>query len=208
MSFPKSKRKPTTFEVEFNATKLRKNVTKYLLQDFAVNERRIRKGEQDLIPEEAVLNSDISETQSWFIKEERRTILLILRQLASNVTMANSIYITSMVEYNERRKCQDFAIGNCFQLLTEFQYIIDILPNVNVNKYMVITDDIAKEIALLRGWRKSDNKIKYGLMLKHNKFASKWLSPKKAENDDKSSEPIRSIGEKTKNHIKKLKRYN
>lgn len=38
------------------------------------------------------------------------------------------------------------------------QYIISIIP-VDAQKYMRYVDMIEKEIALLKGWRKSDNKI-------------------------------------------------
>ena len=53
---------------------------------------------------------------------------------------------------------QNAAIGNCEQLLQEFQYIIEVLP-VNANKYLRFVDMIEREIALLKGWRKSDNRI-------------------------------------------------
>lgn len=50
------------------------------------------------------------------------------------------------------------AIGNCEQLLQEMQYIISIIP-VDAQKYIRYVEMIEKEIALLKGWRKSDNKI-------------------------------------------------
>lgn len=50
------------------------------------------------------------------------------------------------------------AVGNCEQLLQEMQYVISIL-DVDVNKYLPYVDMIEKEIALLRAWRKSDNRL-------------------------------------------------
>jgi hypothetical protein len=44
-------------------------------------------------------------------------------------------------------------------MLQELQYTIEILP-VNINKYIRFVEDIEKEIKLLKGWRKKDNKFK------------------------------------------------
>jgi hypothetical protein len=64
-----------------------------------------------------------------------------------------------MAELTERRIYQDRAIGNCETLLQEMAYAMSILPN-DANKYMGYVDMIQREIALLKGWRKSDNKLK------------------------------------------------
>lgn len=61
-------------------------------------------------------------------------------------------------EFYDRRNFQNHAIGNCEQLLQEMQYIISIIP-VDAQKYIRYVEMIEKEIALLKGWRKSDNKI-------------------------------------------------
>jgi uncharacterized protein YjbK len=82
-----------------------------------------------------------------------------LRELMRNITCANSIYPVCEEELTERRIYQDRAIGNCETLLQEMAYAISIL-SVDANKYMVYVDMIDREIALLKGWRKSDNKLK------------------------------------------------
>jgi hypothetical protein len=43
--------------------------------------------------------------------------------------------------------------------LQELQYTIETLP-VDIQKYVRFTDSINKEINLLKGWRKADNKFK------------------------------------------------
>ena len=94
----------------------------------------------------------------WLINRMRDDILNLLHSLVMNITHANSIYPVFESEYYERRNLQNCAIANCEQLLQEFQYIISIIPT-DINKYLRYTDMIEREIALLKGWRKSDNRI-------------------------------------------------
>lgn len=100
----------------------------------------------------------IAQYPEWLITDIRSKILDTLNDLIMNITAANSIYATYESEFYERRNLQDRAIGNCYQLLQHMQFVISILP-VNAQKYMRYTEMIGKEIALLKGWRKSDNKV-------------------------------------------------
>lgn len=100
----------------------------------------------------------IEQYPAWLVEKTRSNILDILENLIMNITMANSIFPVCVAEFNERRIRQDRAIGNCYQLFQEMQFVISVFP-VNAQKYMRYTDMIEKEIALLKGWRKSDNKI-------------------------------------------------
>ena len=94
----------------------------------------------------------------WLVDKMRNNIMNLLYGLIMNITAANSIYPTSVYEYHDRRKFQNHAICNCEQLLQGFQYIISVIP-VNANKYLQYVDMIEKEIALLKGWRKGDNRL-------------------------------------------------
>ena len=100
----------------------------------------------------------IEKYPAWLVEKVRSNILDILEKLHMNLTMANSIYPVNVVEFNERRIYQNRAIGNCYQLFQEMQFVISTFP-VNAQKYMRYTDMIETEIALIKGWRKSDNKI-------------------------------------------------
>lgn len=75
------------------------------------------------------------------------------------VTLADSIYPQTMSEFDTRRSLQWKAIGTCYYYLQTFQTIMRRLP-VDIEKYMPYVDDIRKEIALLRKWKKSDNRFK------------------------------------------------
>ena len=179
MSVIKNKRSLSELEFFHNAIKLRKEMTDLLLRDFGV---KARKKDPQIFPkrysmskedgeiftelcEKYKITSIIETYPEWLIREFRESILLNLRGLMANITAANSIYPVTMTEWEERRIRQDRAIGNCEILLQEMTYALSILP-VDVNKYMGYVDIIQREIALLKGWRKSDNKLKARLLKK------------------------------------------
>ncbi len=172
MSVPKSQRGQSAMEFYHNALTLRQEITALLLRDFGLK-KKVRTVEiltkmYNIEPtdEETLLSilnkykmnsSVIDEFPTWLITEFRSSILIILRDLSLNIRMANSIYIQSKEEYIERRLYWDKAIGNCQQLLSEMQFVVETLP-VNAEKYMRYVGMIDKEITLLKGVRKSDNK--------------------------------------------------
>lgn len=173
MSVPKSERGQSGLEFYHTALNLRREIIALLLRDFGLK-KKVRTTEiltqmYSIDPEDektlqAILtkyqmdDSVIDEYPTWLVDEFRNTILLILRDLRLNIRMANSIYVTTKAEYEERRNHWNRAIGNCQQLLEEMQFVIETLP-VNAEKYMRYVGMIEKEINLLKGVRKSDNKI-------------------------------------------------
>lgn len=172
MSVLKSKRKESQFEVFHHLYKMRKEVTDLLLRDFGYDyERSVKKIEKSFggrKPEELsedektryeYVTSKNESFAQWFILDERKVITDCLRDITKEVFIANSIYPMYMEELVERRLHQDLAIGQCYRLTQELQYVIETLP-VNVNKYLRFAEMIQKEIDLLKGWRKSDNKYK------------------------------------------------
>ena len=175
MSVLKSKRKPSQFEVFHHLTKMRKEVTDLLLQDFGYDLGKATKKVEktfgsrqyeELSPDEKVryervLKKNIAFAE-WFVADERKVIIDCLRSITEEVYVANSIYPTCHEELMERRVRQDQAIGQCYRLTQELQYVIETLP-VDVNKYLRFAEMIQTEINLIKGWRKSDNKFKSAL---------------------------------------------
>lgn len=172
MSVPKSKRGQSSMEFYHNALTLRHEITTLLLRDFGLKKKvrsieiLTKMYEIEDVDKQTLLNilnkykmdsSIIDEYPNWLIAEFRQSILYILREMSLNIKMANSIYIQTKEEYTMRREYWDKAIGNCQQLLAEMQFVIDILP-VNAEKLMRYVGMIDKEINLLKGVRKSDNK--------------------------------------------------
>lgn len=171
MSVPKNKRSLSELEFFHNALMLRKEMTELLLRDFGIKDKvrtpakepfilKMEKDDQHVMLElfEKYHVTELSEQYPmWLIETFRNNILDILHDLIMNITAANTIYPVYESELLERRNLQNRAIGNCEQLLQEMQYVISVVP-VNANKYMRYVEMIDKEIALLKGWRKSDNK--------------------------------------------------
>lgn len=79
--------------------------------------------------------------------------------LANNVRIANSIYPTSMCEYDKRRDYQNMAIGNCEALKRELQSVVEIFE-VDINRFAQHISAINREIELIKRWRQIDNKLK------------------------------------------------
>lgn len=193
MSVPKSDRSISKLEFFKNATELRKDFVDLLLRDFGVKKRKwnienfsasYHFNDEDAeimkkLCERYEINGLITEFPEWLIDNERQKILKILNNLIHNITIANTIYPQHEAEYYERRILQDHAIGNCEELFQEMQYCLDIFP-VDANKYMGFVDKINKEIALLKGWRKSDNKT-LGRIKQRNSENNKGKSSKKEE---------------------------
>lgn len=79
-------------------------------------------------------------------------------KLIDYITAANTIYPQNLREAEMRRDYQTRAIITVEQILQLLQYILTTLP-VNPDKFQPVTELLLKEGALLRGWRKSDNKF-------------------------------------------------
>ena len=90
---------------------------------------------------------------------ERDKVDKLCYLLTNNLRAANSIYPTSMHEYEQRRDYQNFGIVNCEQLIKELQHIVDLF-NVDINVYERCIKAINREIDLIKKWRQRDNKIK------------------------------------------------
>jgi len=172
MSVPKGKRKESQFEVIKHFYRLRKDITDLLLRDFGYSEKKSKKRLKRMFGGKSY--DELSETQQdhynqrvsrnegfeeWFIGYQRDTIMDCIRNATEYIFAANSIYPSIPEELVERRIYQDKAIGQCYRLLQELQYTIEILP-VNIEKYVRFVDGINKEINLLKGWRKAGNKFK------------------------------------------------
>ena len=137
------------FECLSHAMRLRRNLTDCLFRDFGMEK-------QNPTPE----HMENYGMFMWFIENERAYIINIMRRLVGNIATANSIYPVRLFECDMRRKCQNAAIGNCVQLKQELQYVIETLPDVNVNSYKPFSDALDLEIKLLKKWRTSDNKTR------------------------------------------------
>ena len=79
--------------------------------------------------------------------------------LIDNITAANTIYPQNMREYEMRREYQTKAIITVEKIIQLLQFMLTTLP-ICADKFQPVTELLMKEGALLRGWRKADNKLK------------------------------------------------
>jgi len=98
----------------------------------------------------------------WFIDEEARALLDLLRRIEEEFTSGNSIFPSEtparLMEFLVRRWHMNKAIGLCYSLKQEINYVIRTLP-VDINKYERFAELIDKQIALYKGVRSADNKL-------------------------------------------------
>lgn len=173
MSVIKEKRSLSELEFYHNALKLDKELNQLLLKDFGIRDKvrelkyfcNIKKLDSEdketflKIVEKYRMDENIVESYPlWLIDYYRKCILDDMQKLFKNITEANSIYPVNISEWEDRRKYQTQAIADAQNLLLTMNRIIYNLP-VNTNKMMRFVDMITLEIKLLRGWRKSGNKL-------------------------------------------------
>lgn len=172
MSVPKGKRNESRFEAQHHFFKLRKEVTDLMLLDFGFSVEKYEKQidhyrascEHTENAEEitARYQKKCDSFNKWFIDKECDAVLEILRNIEREFTLGNSIYPSDtpakLSEFIERRRHIDAAIGWCYVLKQEINYIIRTLP-VDLNKYERFADAIDRQVALYKGVRKADNRL-------------------------------------------------
>ena len=85
-----------------------------------------------------------------------------MREIEKNFTMGNSIFpsetVAKVLEFLVRRWYMNKAIGLCYALKQELNYVIRTLP-VDINKYERFAVEIDQQIALYKGVRQADNRL-------------------------------------------------
>lgn len=176
MSVLKANQKPSPFEVEHYAYKIRTVITDLALRKFGLKEyvekpkpetySKWSQQQKDGYDKSVAKNKERYEAFiEWFIPDEQKSILNLSRNMIHEIFLANEIYPQHLCECDERRLHQDLAIGYCENLIQELQYVITTL-HVNIEKYETITKMIVHEQQLIKGWRKSDNKVRKKILEK------------------------------------------
>lgn len=172
MSVPAGKRKQSRFEAQHQFYRLRDEVTKLSMNQFGFSyEKHLKQIDKYKEAHKSAENVDDvverwrAKTEAFykfFIPEERRVILEILRNIETEFTFGNSIYPSEtpakVAEFCERRKHIDAAIAGCYVLKQELNYIIRVLP-VDLNKFTRFAEAIDKQVALYKGVRTADNRL-------------------------------------------------
>lgn len=131
-NIPKSERKPTKKDFFDKSIDVRKKVVECIVFDFSDDD---------------------------FVKQRiRNDIYRAMQDMTYCISQANTIYITNMYEYNERRRYMTRAIGDCEYSIQEMQYAIRCY-GAKASKYEHLIDDIESLIKSIKNWRKSDNEV-------------------------------------------------
>lgn len=96
---------------------------------------------------------------AYLMQNFKLRIERLAAHLTNSLRAANSVYPTSLHEYEQRREFQNNALVNCEQLIDELQRVVEIF-DVDLNIYERYVNAIDREIGLIKNWRQSDNKIK------------------------------------------------
>lgn len=161
------KRSETPFAVRDNALDIWKQVTELSFRGFGKKKRKMPKtpsnfeiwSEESKEKWRASAKERLARQEQWdmnFIQNESKVVDDVCREIVYLIDRANTMNPQYLCECDKQRLMQDEAIGHCNNLKRELNHIADTLP-CNKNFLAILTENIDKEIAILRGWRKSCN---------------------------------------------------
>lgn len=174
MTVLKSQRQVSKMEFLHNAYDLRKYVTFRLLKDFGIKDRvrdttyfidpknldDTRRKTLSKLLNECDCKAALESYPQWFIASEREYLHNLCRQMIANILAANQTYVVTTADINARREYQNKAITATELILQEMQFLLGVIPQIDANKLTPLIEMADREIALLKGWRKSDNKLR------------------------------------------------
>ena len=171
---PKSRRQEHDFIATHNLHKIRRDITELAINDFGYDkdkaENKIDKFEEmiskttDAEKRKEVVERMRKKNESYyadFVEEETKITRDILRKVVFEYELGNSIFPSGeskLMEYCDRRRHLNKAIGYLFCLKQELQYIAETLPG-NKNRYEAVIESIKNEVSLIKGVRRAANKF-------------------------------------------------
>lgn len=156
MSVLVSDRKESKFEAITYSVELRNLIIELMQRGFGIKDLNAVARQRYIFGKDNIENPA---KYVYLIQTFKERIHLTASLVTSNVRAANSIYPTSLAEYEQRRGYQNIAIANCEQLISELQQIVEVF-DVDINIYGGYIQAIDREIGLIKKWRQRDNKIK------------------------------------------------
>ncbi|MDD7611972.1 MAG: hypothetical protein PUJ82_13775 [Spirochaetales bacterium] len=153
MSVPKHKRKLSEMEFYRQTMDLYRDVTMQLLVNF---EKGLYKDRFETVDGTEVIT--VEKYPQDVVNYIKRHAFEILGKMADAVTVANSIYPTTLEECRVRRNIQNEAIGYCNALLTHYEYMAAVFPR-KTTTLMNYADRTMKLQGLMRHWKQSTAKF-------------------------------------------------
>lgn len=117
----------------------------------------------NLVEHDFYADGSLTEKNRTFVDIRSTTLERLTDDLLYYIKIANSIYPTTITEWEERRVSIGKAIGICYAVLTNYQRIMTRL-RVPDDKYTTDIRNILRMINALKAWRKSDNRLKASLL--------------------------------------------
>ena len=165
-----TQRKETPFEVRDNMLDLWNQLTELSFRGYGLQKRKPPKEPKNFSTwsEESrkryteKLQTKLEMQHHWdqqFIDNESRVIDDMCRKIVHLIDRANSMNPQYLCECDQQRLMHDEAIGLCYNLKRELNHVAETIP-CNKNYLAQQIDTINKEISLLQGWRKSQNKTR------------------------------------------------
>jgi hypothetical protein len=173
MSVPKYKRNESKVEFIANFHKLRKEIILILMRDFGIKAKsysyelmnEIYKFDDNdriefmrIAEQYGVESFVVNKYPDWLIDGWRNEIMMILNNIGIELECANALYISNIHEFYNRRMHWNNALGYCLALQDKLHEIISCI-NVKVGAYESVFEKLTKELKLIKGVRKSDNKL-------------------------------------------------
>lgn len=146
-NIPKSKRKPTQFQLFIDLSNIRHQLTEYICHDFSNENITYLRGTNNCNP------------QQWRYEHERILLIDTIDRLQRYITESNSIYPITLKEYFERRRLATCAISTVEYLIQELQYISHDF-SIRADKYVNMIQTLISFEQKLKAWRASTKRFK------------------------------------------------
>ena len=156
-NIPKSKRKPTQFQLFIDLSNIRHQLTEYICHDFSDDNIAYLRGTNNYNP------------QQWRYEHERMLLIDTIDRLQRYITESNSIYPITLKEYFERRRLATCAISTVEYLIQELQYISHDF-SIRTDKYVGMIQTLISFEQKIKAWRGSVTRKQF-----HNYKAVKQL---------------------------------
>ena len=172
MAVLKSQRNLSAMEFYHVALDLRKYLTMFLLRDFGLKDKIHDK--TYFIPVDKLSELDrktlsellhkcdhvtvVTSIPYWMIRQEQEFFSSKCRDLISAVSSANNIYMQTLADVDQRRCFQNEAICIVENIIQELQYLVTVFDAPCTKSLEMYIQMATRELSLLKGWRKSDNK--------------------------------------------------
>ena len=146
-NIPKSKRKPTQFQLFIDLSNIRHQLTEYICHDFSDENITYLRGTNNC------------NSQKWRYEHERILLIDTIDRLQRYITASNSIYPITLKEYFERRRLATCAISTVEYLIQELQYISHDF-SIRADKYVGMIQTLISFEQKLKAWRASTKRFK------------------------------------------------